>query len=59
MTQVELKKAPATKKGPRYCALYPDREANDADETAEEFLSEVTLTVKQEKAHALLRGVTG
>lgn len=59
MTQVELVKAPATKKGPRYMALYPNREANDADETAEEFLSQITLKLKQEKAHALLRGVTG
>lgn len=59
MTQVELVKAPATRKGPRYMALYPDREANDADETAEEYLSQVTLKVKTEKAHALLRGVTG
>lgn len=59
MTNVELVKAPPTRKGPRYMALYPDREANDADETAEEFLSQVTLRVKVEKAHALLRGVTG
>jgi hypothetical protein len=59
MTNVELVKAPPTSKGPRYCTLYPDREANDADETAEEYLSEVAAKFKVEKAHALMRGVTG
>lgn len=59
MTNVGLKKAPPTRSGPRYMTLYPDREANDADETAEEYLSEVTLLVKQERTHAMLRGVTG
>lgn len=59
MTNVELVKAPATSKGPRYLTLYPNREGNDADETAEEYLSEVTVKVKVEKSHALLRGVTG
>lgn len=59
MTDLGLCKAPATRKGPRYMTLYPDREANDADETAEEFLSQLTLKVKIEKAHSLMRGVTG
>lgn len=59
MTNVELKRAPATKAGPRFATLYPNRQANDADEQAEEYLSEFTLLVKNEKAHALLRGVTG
>jgi hypothetical protein len=59
MTNVELLKAPATSKGPRYATLYPDREANDADETAEEYLSELTARFKVEKSHALARGITG
>lgn len=59
MTNAKLKKAPPTKKGSRYCTLYPTREANDADETAEEYLSEVTALFEVEKSHALLRGVTG
>jgi len=59
MTNVALKKAPATSQGPRFAALYPKRQANDADETAEEYLSEVTLVCKAEKTHAILRGVTG
>jgi hypothetical protein len=59
MTNVELLKAPATSKGSRYATLYPDREANDADETAEEYLSELTARFKVEKSHALARGITG
>lgn len=59
MTNVELVKAPPTSKGPRYLTLYPDREGNDADETAEEYLSEITARFKVEKAHALARGITG
>lgn len=59
MTQVELRKAPPTANGPRFAALYKNRQDNSADETAEEFLSEYTLVVKQEKAHAKLTSVTG
>lgn len=59
MSQVELLKAPATKNGPRFCSLYSKRQANDADETAEEFLSEITLKVKIPRAHRILSGVTG
>jgi hypothetical protein len=59
MSAVEMLKAPATKAGPRFATLYPKRQANDADEQAEEFLSEVTLKLKTEKAHAFLWGVSG
>lgn len=59
MGNVEMFKAPATSNGPRYAALYQNRQARDADERAEEFLSEIGFKIKVEKAHALLRGVTG
>ena len=59
MSAVEMLKAPATKAGPRFCTLYDKRQANDADEQAEEFLSEVTMKLKTEKAHSKLTGVTG
>lgn len=59
MSQVELLKAPATKNGPRFCSLYSKRQNNSADETAEEFLSEITLKVKIPSAHRYLTGVTG
>jgi hypothetical protein len=59
MSNIELKKAPATQAGPRYCSLYRNRQANDVDYTSEEFLSQITVLVKNEKAHAKLRGVTG
>jgi hypothetical protein len=59
MSAVEMLKAPSTKAGPRFASLYPKRQANDADEQAEEFLSEVTIKLKTEKAHAKLTGVTG
>lgn len=59
MTNVELRKAPPVKAGPRYLSLYSNRQANDADFIAEEYLSEVTFVPKVEKAHALLRGITG
>lgn len=59
LTAVELVKAPATKSGSRFATLYSDRQGTSADEVAEEFLSEYTLKVKTEKAHALLRQVTG
>jgi hypothetical protein len=59
MTNVELKRAPATNAGPRFASLYRARQARDADETAEEYLSEYTLLVKQEKSHAILKADTG
>jgi hypothetical protein len=59
MTAVELKKAPPVKAGPRYLSLYDNRQNPSADEMAEEYLSEVTLVVKNEKKHAKLTGVTG
>jgi hypothetical protein len=40
-------------------SLYRNRQAPDADETAEEFLSELTLKVGDERNHALLSQVTG
>ena len=58
MTNVELKRAPNVD-GPRFAGLYRDRQNPSADEQAEEYLSEFTLLVKQEKSHAELRGVTG
>jgi hypothetical protein len=58
MTNVELKRAPNTN-GPRFAGLYRDRQNPSADETAEEYLSEFTLLVKQQRSHAALRGVTG
>jgi hypothetical protein len=59
MTSVELKKAPPVKAGPRYLSLYDNRQNPSADEMAEEYLSEITLMVKNEKKHARLTGVTG
>jgi hypothetical protein len=59
MSQVELLKAPATNAGPRFATLYSKRQARDADETAEEFLSEFTVKVKIPSAHRFVTGVTG
>lgn len=59
LENVQLLRAPATDSGPRFTALKKNRQAPDADEAAEEYLSEFTFLVKQEKTHALLRGVTG
>jgi hypothetical protein len=56
---VSLRKAPATKRGPRWCSFKEDLQANDKDSFAGEFLSEFTFLVKTEKAHAKLTGVTG
>lgn len=59
MTDVRLYRAPSTQRGPRYMSLYRNRQANDADETAEEFLSELTLKIGDERKHAVLKAVTG
>jgi hypothetical protein len=59
MTKVEILRAPATRKGPRFAALWSKQEANDKDSLSETFLSEFTFIVKNEKAHAMLKGVTG
>jgi len=58
MDYVRLKRAPDYR-GPRYMGLYSKRQAPDADEIAEEYLSELTLIVQQERSHTLLTGVTG
>jgi hypothetical protein len=55
MSDLELKRAPRG----RFFQLLKDRQNPSADEIAEEFLSEYTLLVKNEKHHALMRGVTG
>jgi hypothetical protein len=59
MSAVEMFKAPPVGGVSRYATLLQNRQANDADETAEEFLSEIGFKVKLEKAHAKLTGVTG
>lgn len=43
----------------RSTRLLRNRQANDADEQSEEYLSELSLKVEQEKHHAILRNVTG
>lgn len=59
MTKVQLFRAPATRQGGRFCTLYSNQQTNDKDSLAENFLSEFTFEMKNEKAHALLRGITG
>lgn len=59
MEAVSLRKAKPARRGPRWCAYNESIQANDKDSFAGEFLSEFTLLVKTEKAHALLTGVTG
>lgn len=59
MSAVEMFKAPPVNGQARYATLYQNRQANDADEVAEEFLSEIGFKVKTEKAHAKLTGCTG
>ncbi len=59
MTEVDLVKAPATTRGPRYLSLYQSIQENDEDLSAEEYFSELTLRVKNEKAHSKLKAVTG
>lgn len=56
---VSLRKAKPAQRGPRWCAYHEGIQANDKDSFKGEFLSEFTFLVKTEKAHALLRGVTG
>jgi hypothetical protein len=36
----------------------PNRQANDADEVSEEYLTEFSLQVEQEKTHGIIVGVT-
>lgn len=43
----------------RSTELLRDRQANDADREDEEYLTEFTLKVKQEKSHGIIQGVTG
>lgn len=39
--------------------LMPNRQANDADEVSEEYLTETSFEIKREETHSILRGVTG
>ena len=43
----------------RNTELLRDRQANDADSYDEEYLTEFTLKVKQERTHGIITGVTG
>jgi hypothetical protein len=43
----------------RKTALLPNRQAPDADQTVQEYLTEFSLQVGIEQNHAILRGVTG
>jgi len=43
----------------RNTELLKDRQANDADSYDEEYLTEFTLKVKQERTHGIITGVTG
>jgi hypothetical protein len=43
----------------RNTELLRDRQANDADSYDEEYLTEFTLKVKQERTHGVITGVTG
>lgn len=43
----------------RKTVLLRNRQANDADETTHEYLTETSMEVRQEKHHALGEGVTG
>lgn len=43
----------------RSTKLLTNRQANDADEVSEEYLTEFSLEVQQEKTHGLVVGVTG
>jgi len=59
MTKVEIKRAPPTRRGSRFATLYSKQQANDKDSLSETFLSELTFVLKNEKCHALARGITG
>jgi hypothetical protein len=59
LSNVELHKAPSTQSGSRYATLYSNRQSPDVDYVSEEFLSDITFIPKLEKAHALLKAVTG
>ena len=56
--EIRLKKAPDVDHG-RWMTLLPKRAANDADELLEEWFSEFTVCIPQEKHLARLLGVTG
>jgi hypothetical protein len=43
----------------RATKLLPNRQANDADEVSEEYLTEYSLEIQQEKTHGVIVGVTG
>lgn len=54
MANVRLRPAPG-----RFVVKLDNRQANDADERAMEYLSEFSLEVRQESHHARIQGVTG
>lgn len=54
LANVKLRPAPG-----RFTRLLKNRQANDADEQAQEYLSEFSLEVRQETHHARIQGVTG
>lgn len=58
MTKVNLFRAPPTRQGSRFCTLYSNQQTNDKDSLAENFLSEFTFELKNEKAHAMLTGIS-
>jgi hypothetical protein len=59
MSAVKLRTAPAVRGKPRFAALRVDIQAPDADVFAAEYLSEFSLEVRNEKQHAVWRGITG
>lgn len=58
MTKVKMFRAPATRQGARFATLYSNQQTNDKDSLAENFLSEFTFELQNEKAHAMLTGIT-
>lgn len=58
LANVALRPAPNVMGQPRFAALLKDRQANDADEFAAEYLSEYSMEVRQESKHARWSGVT-
>ena len=43
----------------RDTVLKPDRQANDEDSVKQEYLTEWSFEIGQEKKHAIIRGITG
>lgn len=59
LANVKLRPAPPLMGEPRFAALLKDRQANDADEQAMEYLSEFSLEVRHETHFARIHGITG